>query len=181
MKLKDILFYLCLTLICAICLRIIQRVINKRTTEEKAEKIMRYICCICFILYLLNVFNLTFFSRFDRPREFILDPFHKLKSAIAIHDHIIFIYYKQLYESILNVIMLIPFGYFIPLVWKKWKRKGFFVVFFGFLFSAGIEVMQYITYRGTAETVDVMNNTIGCFIGYLVYWFIFQRKSVKNV
>lgn len=177
MKLKHILFYLFLTLFCAICLKIFQIILNKKMAENKADKIMRFTSSLCFLLYLFCVLDLTILSRSIRPREFIIDPFHKIKSAITIRDHILIIYYRMLYESILNVIMLIPFGYLVPLIWKKVERKGYLVVLLGFLFSVGIEVVQYIKYRGTAETVDVMNNTIGCLIGYLIYWLLFQRKK----
>ena len=34
--------------------------------------------------------------------------------------------------------------------------------------SLSIEVMQYFFHRGFAETDDVMHNTLGCIVGYMI-------------
>lgn len=34
--------------------------------------------------------------------------------------------------------------------------------------SLSIEAMQYIFHRGFAETDDVMHNTLGCVLGYML-------------
>ena len=40
---------------------------------------------------------------------------------------------------------------------------------YGFMFSFAIEIMQYITGRGLADIDDLINNTLGAVIGYLIF------------
>lgn len=71
-----------------------------------------------------------------------------------------------LIENFENVIMFIPMGYFLQMLQKKrWKEIAVAAV----LVSLGIELMQYITTLGIFEVDDVIHNTIGALLGYLVY------------
>lgn len=74
-------------------------------------------------------------------------------------------------EVILNVIMMMPFGFLLPIVKKE---KFLTVVLYTFLFSLGIEVLQPLinAYR-TSDVTDLINNTLGGVIGYTIY-FIFK-------
>lgn len=70
-------------------------------------------------------------------------------------------------EVILNIIMMMPFGFLLPLV----KEKKFSnVVLYTFLFSLGIEVIQpLINGSRTSDITDLINNTLGGIIGYIIY------------
>ena len=46
-----------------------------------------------------------------------------------------------------NIIMFIPFGVLLPIVFKQ-VRSGWKCVLIGFLCSCGIEITQHITQRG---------------------------------
>lgn len=61
-----------------------------------------------------------------------------------------------------NILMFVPVGFLLPLVIKKRA------LLYGVCFSAFIEILQYITHRGTCEIDDVISNTIGLIIGYMV-------------
>lgn len=75
-------------------------------------------------------------------------------------------------EIILNVIMMIPFGFLYPMI----KRTGIFrTVATSFLFSLAIETCQLAgvlfgssNYR-SFDVTDLMTNTFGGLIGYLIY------------
>ena len=72
-----------------------------------------------------------------------------------------------------------PFGFLLPIVQERLKSPVL-TVFAGFLFSAGIETMQYITGRGLTEVDDVMNNTIGSAVGVVIYevlLYLFRKRS----
>lgn len=73
-------------------------------------------------------------------------------------------------ESLLNVIMFVPLGFFFGAAGtglRWWK-----VLIICLLISVSIEVLQYITQRGFSETDDVIRNTAGCMIGYGMYRMI---------
>ena len=67
-----------------------------------------------------------------------------------------------------NIIMLMPLGFMLPLISKKFK-KFMPDVLTGFLLSCFIETTQYFTGRGLFEFDDIFNNTLGCFIGFFIY------------
>lgn len=68
---------------------------------------------------------------------------------------------------ILNVFMFMPFGFLVPLIWKKASRLGS-VALAGLLFSLLIELSQLLCWRGT-DVDDLIMNTLGACIGFLVY------------
>jgi uncharacterized membrane protein len=74
--------------------------------------------------------------------------------------------------SLLNILLFIPFGFGLPFVTKLQMRK---VVITGALFSIAIELLQlltgiiaHMTFR-TADINDVIFNTTGAAIGYLLF------------
>lgn len=85
----------------------------------------------------------------------------------------------QLFESwadfrglyIANIIMFVPMGFLLPLLWPRcgrlWKT-----VLFCFAFSLVIELMQLLNYRAT-DIDDLLMNTIGGAVGYAVYQAVY--------
>lgn len=71
-------------------------------------------------------------------------------------------------QIILNIIMTIPFGFFLPLVNKKINLIK--ALFMTMAFSISIECLQLfsIAYRAT-DITDVITNTLGGLIGYCLY------------
>ena len=75
-----------------------------------------------------------------------------------------------------NIIMTIPFGIFLPLLYKPFRsfRR---VAFAGFLYSLLIEISQFISGRGLFELDDLFNNTIGAMLGYWLY-ILFNKVMI---
>lgn len=67
-----------------------------------------------------------------------------------------------------NIIMFIPFGVLLPIVFKQ-VGSGWKCVLIGFLCSCGIEITQHITQRGYLQLDDVVTNTVGMFIGWAIW------------
>lgn len=74
-------------------------------------------------------------------------------------------------QIVLNVIMLMPFGFLLPLVSKSRKRESiFYSARCTFLLSLGIELLQPLINPGRASDVtDLITNTLGGILGYLLY------------
>ena len=68
---------------------------------------------------------------------------------------------------ILNIILFIPFGFLIPLIWKK-MRSLHLTALAGFSFSILIEISQLLNNRRT-DIDDLIMNTLGAIIGFLIY------------
>ncbi|MDE6531543.1 MAG: VanZ family protein, partial [Lachnospiraceae bacterium] len=67
-----------------------------------------------------------------------------------------------------NVFVFAPFGYFLPLLYKK-CRKWKIVVLAGFFVSLFFEVCQYFLYLGSADIDDVILNLLGVVLGFLFF------------
>ena len=79
---------------------------------------------------------------------------------------------QDLKTSLLNILLLIPFGFGLPFITNFRMKK---IVVIGALFSIGIELMQLITgfiakmtFR-VADINDVLFNTVGVAIGYILF------------
>lgn len=66
-----------------------------------------------------------------------------------------------------NILMFLPLGFLLPLLFKKFDLWGITPIF-GFMLSLLIEVTQSFSFRG-ADIDDVLLNTIGALIGYGIY------------
>jgi glycopeptide antibiotics resistance protein len=70
-------------------------------------------------------------------------------------------------QILLNVIMMMPFGFLLPIVKNK---KLLSCILLTFLFSLGIELLQpLIGGVRSADITDLITNTVGGFAGYLLY------------
>lgn len=74
---------------------------------------------------------------------------------------------KELVLSLLNVAMFVPLGFFLPLLWKKFRRLKN-TLLFGVGATVFIELAQLFTYRAT-DINDVITNTAGALLGYLLF------------
>ena len=87
-----------------------------------------------------------------------------------------------LIENIMNVIMFVPVGVLLGSSSSKmimWKS-----LLFGGGLSIIIEVIQYYSKRGVAEFDDVMHNTMGCVIGFGVYFimrYLYEKFSKRRM
>ncbi len=82
-------------------------------------------------------------------------------------------------QIVLNIIMTVPFGFLLPLI-KKENINLLKVIFYTFLFSLMIEILQLIiisSYR-SSDITDIITNVIGGIIGYIIY-LIFKPLIMK--
>ncbi|MDD2980045.1 MAG: VanZ family protein [Hespellia sp.] len=64
----------------------------------------------------------------------------------------------------LNVLLFVPLGIFLPLLWDKYKDIKC-TLMFSVIMTIGIEFSQIFTHRAT-DINDVIANVLGAFIGY---------------
>jgi glycopeptide antibiotics resistance protein len=91
---------------------------------------------------------------------------------------------QDLTTSLLNIVLLIPFGFGLPFISNLHMKK---VILIGVLFSIIIEVLQLVTgfmarvtFR-VADINDVIFNTIGVSIGYILFVkFVRTYRSISH-
>lgn len=75
-----------------------------------------------------------------------------------------------LYTNIVgNVIGFVPFGFILPIVTRR-MRSGFVIVMSGFTLSLTVELIQLATKVGSFDVDDLLLNTMGALIGYLLFF-----------
>ena len=67
-----------------------------------------------------------------------------------------------------NILAFVPFGFFLPLL--SIKLRSSFILFVGLTFGSSllVELTQLLTRVGAFDVDDLLLNTVGGFIGYLV-------------
>ncbi|WP_274309291.1 VanZ family protein [Solibacillus daqui] len=145
----------------------------------------REIVMMLFFLYCVSIFSQTIIPNFyidegriifDTSNAFIRSNFTPLTT---IH-----LYYDQLdgpiaqiafYNLVGNIVLFIPFGFFIPLLWKKlrsWRKMH--IIAFGIpLF---IECTQYFIGR-SIDVDDVLLNAIAIVLGFVMYKVLHRLRK----
>ena len=78
------------------------------------------------------------------------------------------------HRSLLNMLLFVPFGYLLPQILtvsarKKMAIAGWHIILCGFLSSLLIESCQFIFHRGVFELDDLVKNTMGTAVGWLIW------------
>ena len=98
----------------------------------------------------------------------VFEPFHALRLFLRNMSTAPLRGLGFLEGAVLNLLMFIPVGYLVPVLWNRmntlWK-----VLLFGFGLSLGVELLQLATLRGMFDLDDLMNNTIGAAVGWVCY------------
>ena len=78
-------------------------------------------------------------------------------------------------NTLLNVILFVPLGILLPIMWKEYRSLQSIAIT-GFLLSLFIEILQIFTFRLT-DVDDLITNTAGAVAGYyLSRRFLFKRS-----
>ena len=165
---------------------------NKKESNTPAiDKILRVLMIAIFILYVITVLYATLFGRRTRgytdlsiweysARFMNLVPFKSISLYLKwIMDSNRENNYVPIVNLGVNLILLLPMGYFLPELFKKLKNF-FLYTLICFLFLAFIEVIQLFTRLGSFDVDDLILNMAGAFIGFgfcVLLKKMFKRKS----
>ena len=135
---------------------------------------------VLFVIYIVVLSYLLFLSesmgRTNWHFGVNLVPFAEIRRYIT-HISTIGILYVGI-NLLGNIAVMIPFGYALPSLFGQGKKRPILYVFIGMFFSILVEIAQLFTHTGTCDVDDVILNTIGVIVGYLIY-SIFHRKKVN--
>ena len=67
-----------------------------------------------------------------------------------------------------NVVMFIPLGYCLPRIWRRF-RSFFPTIMLSVLLIVAVETIQYFTKLGTCDIDDLILNTLGACMGYILF------------
>lgn len=124
--------------------------IYKRIFIHSAKRTTVY---IIFGLYLAEVLSLV---GFPNIRGLTVDP---TVNPIPFADMV-----SDLANAALNVLLFIPFGFFLPILWDSFRSLKRSAAA-GAVTAGVVEVSQIFTYR-TTDINDLITNVLGTVIGY---------------
>ena len=139
--------------------------------NSKSRKRIRILGKILFVLYIIFIIYFLIFSDwYGRTGEmqeyhYNLVLFKEIKRFWEYRDQVgMFAMFTNLFG---NVIILMPFGFFMPMASKY--RSLFSTVFYSFGLSLCVETFQLVTKVGSFDVDDLLLNTIGGLAGYILF------------
>lgn len=136
-----------------------------RNQKPDWKRLVVWFCCIVYVYVMLNT---AFFNREPGSRMKIdLQLFGTWTDELSRN--------RFMFE---NIIMFLPFGILFPCVILP-LRKVWWCVVVGCLCSTGIELIQLLTQRGFCQLDDVVANTAGAFLGWVICRVFLLRWSSK--
>ena len=135
---------------------------------------IRALGTVLFILYVLALIYFLFFSEEygrsameERDYRYNLIPFVEIRRFWVYRKQLGFLaVFTNLFG---NVAGFLPFGFMLPVITGK-MRSGFLITLAGFGLSLTVEVIQLITKVGCFDVDDLILNTAGAALGYLLFF-----------
>ena len=132
--------------------------------------------CILLTVLLLFKFDLSIDSILDKinsvrwNREqgawnINLMPFGTISSQLSLFKSIPTIVIKNLAG---NIVIFIPFGILLPMGYGK-MRKFYRTLLVGLLYIFFIELIQFVCMLGAFDVDDIILNSLGVFMGFIIY------------
>ncbi len=85
----------------------------------------------------------------------------------------------SIWDIILNVVLFVPLGFLIELIYPAISFGKILII--AVCCSLFIETNQYVFEKGIAQIDDVMHNTIGCAIGWLLSFGVLRLSCIKRI
>ena len=122
---------------------------------------LRYSATLLLFEYIFLLFCSTvFFRTTSELRKYDFHPFWSYKAIQDGRENL-------LAENIMNVVVFIPIGMILGSLLKV-KGSWLIALLIGCSISVTIESLQFFFMRGFSELDDVMHNTLGCLIAWLM-------------
>lgn len=130
---------------------------------------------ILFVIYFIVLFYFLFFSE-EMGRTYSERAYHY--NLVPLKEIGRFLKYWRvlgtkavLLNIVGNVVAFLPFGIFLP-IFSARCRKLWRTMYYSFELSLLVELLQLISKVGSFDVDDLLLNTLGGVLGFLVYRFV---------
>ena len=139
---------------------------------KKSIQISSLVGFVVYGIYIICT-TVVFRPARDESRVLNLKPFWSY-SAINSGDT------RLIDENLMNVFVFIPIGLLLAVGIKK--SRWWHIALIGCMVSVIVEFLQFYYKRGLCEFDDLLHNTIGCLIGFLmIKGLVLLYYNVKNI
>ncbi len=130
----------------------------------------RYALILLFGFYLAGVFTAVGIPAADSLM--IYPEFELIPLADLIFDPL-----GYAKTSVLNILLFVPLGFLLPLIWDRYRisRRTLLA---GFGLSLAVEFLQIFTFRLT-DINDLIMNTLGTGLGYLLFQSLTEKLHLN--
>jgi len=162
------------------------------------KKILKINLVIYFIIYTLTIVTLTLFDEvFGRNGLVIVDwnkemldsymkysfnivPFSTINLFIKGYIRGIISLRAYIINIFGNLVALMPYGIFIPLLFNKFNKYYEFLILM-IIIVITIELLQFITLSGSCDIDDLILNVMGASIVYFIFKIKFINKIINKI
>lgn len=88
------------------------------------------------------------------------------------------VWWHLFYNVVGNCIWFVPLGVLLPAIYRSYRKHFGRIVFIGMVVSTLIEILQFVFCTGVTDIDDVIFNTLGTAIGYML-WAIYD--GIRNI
>lgn len=139
---------------------------------KNAKKVIRILSWFVFVVYLIGLVYFLFFSEQmgrvpSGNYKYSLVPFKEIRRYIFYWREIGTFY--VMLNLLGNVFCFVPFGFVLPIISRQ-QRSLWRIAFLSFLSSLLVELIQLVSKVGSCDVDDMILNTLGGVIGYLLFW-----------
>ena len=146
--------------LCALAVLLILRLIfGKRLTGSGRFFLVAYVLYLSVLYNVVGLPGLPYLSWLPNVN---LIPFSDFRDS------------RFLWLSGMNVLLTVPLGFLLPMVWQKYRNFGD-TLLAGFCTSLSIELLQLFSGRST-DIDDLIFNTLGVCLGFLVAKLLFGKR-----
>lgn len=155
--------------------------------------LIELVAAAVFIIPLWCIYEKIFFQSWKRTMVYLIFGFYlavvlalvgfpnitMLQMELTV-NLIPFIYMlSDFVNACLNVLLFVPFGFFLPMLWKEFRSIKR-VALAGIVATSFIEISQLFTGRAT-DIDDIITNSIGTLIGYFIVRFVTENFTKRTL
>ena len=137
----------------------------------RKKKMFRAMGKVLFLLYVIFLVYFLFLAEWygrtgvSEEYRYNLELFKEIKRFITYREQLGM--FAVLTNLAGNIVIFVPYGFFISMASRE---RGFFkTLFFSMGLSLCVEVVQLFTRVGSFDVDDILLNTIGGVIGYIIF------------
>ncbi|WP_243206793.1 VanZ family protein [Oribacterium sp. oral taxon 102] len=142
----------------------------------------RWIGVILFVCYLAALLYLMFFS--DMEQRGILVKADYTYNLLPFREIRRYLFYGRqigmggvLLNLWGNIIGFLPLGFFLPVFSRRCREYWYDTLLAAYLLSYGIEMTQLLLRAGSCDVDDIILNTLGGGLGYLLFCLVQRVRS----
>lgn len=131
-----------------------------------------YTICMLYLLFLQRIpFQGDYWSYVRWSCNFL--PFRTIREQVEQIGAGGYLAYFALRNLLGNVVLFVPLGLFLPVLWRRQRRFGLFVMTVCAAIIA-VECLQLFTTLGSLDVDDLILNMLGACVGF-GFWRIFEK------